>query len=102
MKTLFFICLLFLGFLRCFDCKAQSVQSSEEVRPELNDLFVAIANSHIPNKIAFKENLLNAAAEAKICPRLLFSLGLDQWDTLPEKDSVNQLKILASSAKFLK
>lgn len=105
MKALFFICILFLGLLRCFDCKAEDHKETlkiEDTRPELLELFKAIEESKITNKAAFKANLLNTAAEAHICPRLLFSLGVDQWDDIPEKDSFNQLKILATSVQFLK
>lgn len=88
--------LLAYSLLFCLPAYAQ------ETHPAITELFSVIEKSKIVNKAEFKEHLLNTAAEAQICPRLLFSLGIDQWESLTQGEANKQLKLLAHSAKFLK
>jgi len=99
MKFLFIGCLFFLGLLNCLNCRAEETQTKEQARLEIAKI---IELSQIPNKKMFTETLISTANKEKICPKLLFSLGIDQWDALSEKESIKQLKSLATYAKFLK
>lgn len=92
MKLLFISCLTILCCL--------NLARAEDLVPA--DLKSLVQKSSITNKESFLKKLSTQAQNYRLCPRLLFSLGIEKWNQLPEAEHEDTIKELAELAPFLR
>lgn len=90
MKVLFICCLGLLIILKSVQAEVPS------------DLIHIVSKSNIPNKKVFLAKLNFHAKLNNLCPKLLYSLGISQWEKLPESAQDPSLNELAQLAPYLK